>query len=130
VSETPDDLLLAAQDLLDQRGVAGWQRAVAVLARQALESAVDDIWREWESRMTAASWRSKLIALPQFVAASTANDARSCWESLSGVCHVRQYDLPPTDLELEDLLAVSRRTIGALLAASVGEGSTTDTEGR
>ena len=42
---TPADVLAAARDLLERpapAGAGGWQRAVALLSRQALEQALED----------------------------------------------------------------------------------------
>ena len=113
------DLLDAAAALLGGHRSPGWQRAVAVLTRQAVETAIDDVWRAAAPGMTAASGRSKLTALPEYADREVALAAGSLWGALSNACHVRQYDLPPTASELTEWLVLAR-SVAAGLPAGVG----------
>ena len=108
------DLLDAAAALLGGHRSPGWQRAVAVLTRQAVETAIDDVWRATELGMTAASWRSKLTALPEYSDREVALIAGSLWGALSNACHVRQYELPPTASELAEWLMAARSVVARL----------------
>ena len=113
------DLLGAAEALLAGHRSPGWQRSVAVLTRQAVEAAIDDVWRAAAPGMTAASGRSKLTALPEYTSRDVALVAGSLWGALSNACHVRQYDLPPTASELTEWLVLAR-SVAARLPAGVG----------
>ena len=108
------DLLDAAAALLVGHRSPGWQRAVAVLTRQAVETAIDDLWRATEPGMTAAVWRSKLTALPEYTDREVALIAGSLWGALSNACHVRQYELPPTASELAEWLTSARSVVSRL----------------
>ena len=108
------ELLNAAEALLVGHRSPGWQRAVAVLTRQSVETAIDDLWRATEPAMAAASWRSKLTALPEYADRDVSLRAGSLWATLSNACHVRQYELAPTAGELAERIRAARVTVGGL----------------
>ena len=85
-----------------------------MLTRQAVETAIDDLWRATEPGMTAAVWRSKLTALPEYTDREVALIAGSLWGALSNACHVRQYELPPTASELAEWLTSARSVVSRL----------------
>ena len=111
----PKELLAGARDLAsstDRR--LGTSRSVgaALLARQALESALDDLWVRTVPGLALCSARAQFIALPAYVSPVLAGDVAYCWSRLSRACHHDAYDLPPSPAELEHLLDI----VGDLLA--------------
>ena len=99
------DLLEHARDLLERGpgSTAGlWPRAAALLARQALETALDDFWRAKGIDLTKCSTRAQLICLRTYHAdKNAARHAYQAWGSLSSACHHHSYELAPTAGELE-----------------------------
>jgi hypothetical protein len=84
-----------------------WPRASALLARQALETALDAYWSARGIGLDACPTRSQLICLKEYFDDSEmAAAVRSCWATLSGVCHHHAYELAPTVAELTVLLDV------------------------
>ncbi len=64
---TPTDLLNAARTMVTQSrpGTAGlWPRAAALLGRQALEAALDELWSRTHPGLERASMRCQLLCLP------------------------------------------------------------------
>jgi hypothetical protein len=122
---TPADLLDASRDLLERpafAGVGGWSRAVALLARQALEKAVEEFWNA--SPATAGLCRcprkTQFTCLPFYLNPRLARDVGYVWSALSNVCHYHPYELAPTATELSGWI----EAVATLLAA-IG-----DSEGR
>jgi cytochrome c5 len=113
-------LLLTRDDGL-HRGV--WPRAVALLARQALELAVDDALRRQAPGAERASIRARMLCLPSYVSTATAHDAHFLWGTLSRACHQHPYELAPTATELDDWLggveAVTERIAPSSSTATV-----------
>ena len=114
---SPAALLAAARDVArrDAAATAGlWPRAAALLARQALEAAVDDVWRRTDPQMLGASARARFLCLP---ACGTAHDvvvdAAQAWGALSSACHRHAYELPLTAEELESLFLRVERLVRA-----------------
>jgi hypothetical protein len=70
---TASQLLAAARVLSAQSGVvAGWRAvAVAVLARQALETAMDDLWRRKAPGTEEAARQTQLLCLPCYARRGT-----------------------------------------------------------
>jgi hypothetical protein len=116
-SVTPALLLAAARDMArrDAAATAGlWPRAAALLARQALEAAVDDLWARTEPQMLGASARARFLCLPACGADhELVVDAAQAWGALSSACHRHAYELPPTAGELESLFAHVERVVQA-----------------
>jgi hypothetical protein len=114
---TPTQLLAAARDVAgrDAAATAGlWPRAAALLARQALEAAIDDLWRATEPQMVEASARARFLCLPACgVAPYLVADAAQTWGALSSACHRHAYELPPTAGELESLCERVERIVQA-----------------
>jgi hypothetical protein len=113
---TPAELLAAARDIQERPDAATaglWPRAAALLARQGLETALDELW-ESDSATTGISGctrRSQLACLPTYLDAGTARQIAYVWAALSEACHYHAYELAPTAAELtgwfqavEDLL--------------------------
>ena len=94
-------LLAAARALLADGSVAGWRaHAVATLSRQALEAGIDAYWREVAPGTEQASMNVQFLCLPVYAGSYVGGLASTTWKSLSGVVHVRAYDLAPTADEL------------------------------
>jgi hypothetical protein len=99
-------LVSVARDLIQRAdpATAGiWPRAGALLARQALETALDDYWRQHAPGLERCSMHAQLLCLPQYLR-DNANDLAErtayAWIRLSRACHQHAYELPPTAAEL------------------------------
>ncbi len=114
------EVVAAARNLMERTdpSTAGlWPRATALLARQALESALDDFWKKVrEPGMAQCSMKAQLLCLPHYLGdEALAERASYAWAGLSRACHQHPYELSPTSAELLGWLAVVE-----LLIASVG----------
>ena len=100
----PGDSLRAARLILDRPDALvtpGWARSVALLARQALEEAVEDFWARHAPGMRQATGRSRFVALRFYVDdPDLARHAHHVWATLSDASHHHGYDLAPTAGEL------------------------------
>ena len=98
------DVLTAARNLMDRTDTATagmWPRATALLARQALEAALDDFWRVRAPGLEACSTKAQLLCLPQYLGdEELAERVAYAWAGLSRGCHQHPYELPPTSTEL------------------------------
>ena len=102
---TPAELLEAARQILGRTGglvPALWPRAAAILARQALEAAIRELWtsRPGYEALAKCSMRSQLVSLIDIVDPQTAARASFVWAALSEACHYHPYELAPTSGEL------------------------------
>jgi hypothetical protein len=102
---TSTDLLAAARDLLERPtlgSVGGWPRAVALLTRQALETAIEELWQSSPATagLTACTRKTQLTCLPAYLDPSVAREVGYAWAALSNACHYHPYDLAPTAAEL------------------------------
>jgi hypothetical protein len=79
-----------------------WPRTSALLARQALEQAVDSRWAALpETRgLERAKMRSQLLCLPSYLDQALAHQIAYTWAALSNACHYHPYELAPTSAEL------------------------------
>ncbi len=93
-----DELLAMARVVLDSRPIVGaWTRAAALLARQALEEALGDLWRRLAPGVEEAPFRAQLICLRGSVdERELAARAEYLWWALSRACHHHPYELDPT----------------------------------
>jgi hypothetical protein len=100
------DLLAMARQLLDRASpdTAGlWPRAAALLARQALEVAVDDFWQARRIPLESCPTRAQLICLREYLDDDDlAGRVHHAWNALSRACHHHPYELAPTAGELRD----------------------------
>jgi hypothetical protein len=88
------------------RELAGlWQRAVAFLARQALELAVQEALARRAAGTEQCSAHAQLLCLPEYVSTPVAREASYLWAVLSRACHQHPYELAPNWDELSDWLA-------------------------
>jgi hypothetical protein len=92
-----------------------WPRAVALLARQALEVAMLEFWMVRAPGLEWCTTHAQLLCLPDYVRdREIAESASHAWNSLSRVCHHHPYELLPTAAELRVLLDSTRRFVVAL----------------
>jgi len=115
---TPADVLAAARDLLERHAPAragGWQRAVALLTRQALEQGIEEFWATDPATagLREATMKTQLTCLPEYLRPRLAREISYVWAALSSACHYHPYDLAPTGAELAGWID----TVAALLAA-------------
>ena len=98
------DVLTAARNLMERTdpATAGlWPRATALLARQALEAALDDFWRVRAPGMEQCSMKAQLLCLSHYLGDEhLAERVSYAWAGLSRACHQHPYELPPTSAEL------------------------------
>ena len=99
------EILQYARDAMDSSGGAGpalWARCSALLTRQALETALDDFWRQRAPEVEHASRHSQLLCLGSYLSeAQFAAKVAYVWAALSNACHYHSYELVPTAGELE-----------------------------
>ena len=98
-------MLRAARDLLqrpDPHTAGIWPRATALLVRQALENALDDLWRLRAPGLERCSMKAQLLCLPAYLRGDDDLSARVsyAWSGLSRACHHHAYELPPAAVEL------------------------------
>jgi hypothetical protein len=102
---TPAELLASARELIarpDASTAGVWPRTAALLARQALETAVDARWAAEDETvgMPRATMRSQLTCLPEYLDETVARQVAYAYAALSCACHYHPYELAPTAAEL------------------------------
>ncbi len=111
-------LLGHASDLLDRAdpATAGfWPRAASTLARQSIESSMNELWALRAPSLQRCSTRAQLLCLPEYLRdGDIAASAAHAWAALSRVCHHHPYELPPTAVELEHWLDIAERLAEAV----------------
>jgi hypothetical protein len=112
------ELIEGADRLLsDPRSVGAgvWPRAAALLARQAIETALLEFWLVRAPGLEWCSTHAQLLCLPEYVRdREIAESASYAWTRLSRICHHHPYELLPTGAELRVLLETTRRLVTAL----------------
>ena len=118
------EVVTAARNLMERTdpATAGlWPRATALLARQALESALDDFWKVRAPGMEHCSMKAQLLCLPHYLGdEQLAERASSAWAGLSRACHQHPYELPPTSAELLGWLATVEQLVTRVDTSSGG----------
>ncbi len=108
-------LVAEAEALLERNdaALAGiWPRAAALLGRQALESALADLWQRKAPGLESCPGRAQLLSLGAYLPdPALAADAYQCWAALSRALHHHPYELAPTSSELKGWLATVRAVI-------------------
>ena len=122
-------LVAVARDLLERPDpmTAGiWPRATALLARQALEGALDELWHVRAPGVEQCSAHAQLLCLPSYLQGDEqlAERARYAWAGLSRACHQHPYELSPTSSELLGWLAIVEQLAAAVktISGSVPQG--------
>lgn len=109
---TSGRVLELARVMLDGRrgpSVSQTSRMAALLARQALEEAVDTLCG---LRMRHASMRSRLLYVRVLVDSRTADRASVAWHRLSHACHHHAFELAPTTFEIRYLVELVSTLVG------------------
>jgi hypothetical protein len=79
-----------------------WPRASALLALQALEASVLQLWDRRLPDLQGCSMRTQLICLRSYLEDATlAARTGQAWSALSRACHHHPYELAPTSGELQ-----------------------------
>jgi hypothetical protein len=116
VTDEPAQLVAMARDLLQRASPATaglWPRAAALLARNALEIAVDDYWSRKRIPLDSCPTFPQLICLREYLDdPDLAGRVHHAWNALCRACHHHPYELAPTAGELETLF----ETVGEFLA--------------
>ena len=94
-----------------------WPRTAALLARQALEGAVEEPRRRPRPGLEACSRATQFHCLPFYADPDTARHASQTWAALSRACHHHAYELAPTATELRAWLEEVDRVIASLEGA-------------
>jgi hypothetical protein len=123
----PTELLKIARTVLKQgagRTAGSRKRASALLARQALERAVREVWQSRGVPIGSCPTRARLLCLSLHVPADVSRGAYHAWERLSDACHHHPYELGPSVEELESWIASVEGLCGLLLQPSAAEATT------
>ncbi|WP_225593833.1 hypothetical protein [Mycolicibacterium fortuitum] len=109
------DLLGQAQRVLRAPGSAEGlsSRVAAFLARQALETIIDQRCSALKADAPWANSRSKLVVLKSLDTAEAADRAALAWNRLSVACHVHAFEMQPSTAEVEYLCGVVASLIPA-----------------
>jgi hypothetical protein len=114
------EVVAAARNLMERTdpATAGlWPRATALLARQALEGALDDFWKVRQPGMEQCSMKAQLLCLPHYLGdEQLAERVSYAWAGLSRACHQHPYELPPTSAELLGWLGTVEELVGRVKA--------------
>ncbi len=120
---TPHDLLDAAKDLMQRPDAPFdgiWPRAAALLARQALEAAMGELWasKRQAAGLSGCSMRSQELCLTAYLDRGTASQAAYLLAALSHACPYHPYELTPTAAELTSWLDQAAQIVIQIQAAS------------
>jgi hypothetical protein len=120
---TPDELLDAARNLMQRPGASLdgiWPRAAALLARQALEAAMAELWaaNSQTAGLSASTMRSQELSLIAYLDPATASQITYLLAALSQACHYHPYELASTAAELTSWLDQATQLVTQLHAAS------------
>ncbi len=115
----PAALVGHARDVVARGSVGAWPRAAALLARQAIETAMDELWAVRAPEVATLSARAQLTCLPEYLRdPALAGEVAFTWAVLSEACHAHAYEMGPTAAELEARFAVVDRLVERLVAAA------------
>ena len=80
----------------------GYGRAAALLARQAIQAAMAEMWaaQRQAADLSGSSMRSQVLCLTAYLDRGTASRAAYLLAALSEACHYHPYELAPTAAEL------------------------------
>ena len=115
----PAALVALARETVARGAVGAWPRAAALLARQALEAAMDELWAARAPEVATLSARAQLTCLPEYLRdPALAGEVAFTWSVLSDACHAHAYETGPTAQELETRFAVVDRLVTRLGVAA------------
>ncbi len=127
---TPHELLDVARDLMrrpDAPFDGIWPRAAALLARQALEAAMAELWAANRQTvgLSASTMRSQELCLTAYLDLGTASRAAYLLAALSHACHYHPYELAPTAAELTGWLDQATQIVTHMQAATAASATQT-----
>ena len=125
---TPHELLAAAKALMqrpDAPAAGIWPRAAALLARQAIEVAMAELWasQRQAADLSGSSMRSQVLCLTAYLDHGTAHRAAYLLAALSEACHYHPYELAPTAAELVGWLDETAQIVTRMQEASAASTS-------
>lgn len=131
MSVSAENLLQHARELLDvdrpsAQATAGlWPRASALLARQALEETLDELWRARAPGLERCPMRAQLLCVDRCLpeTGELPKLVRYAWSGLSRACHQHPYELPPTLPELARWIGVVEQLRSAVTARAFHRGA-------
>jgi hypothetical protein len=95
-----------------------WGRGSAVLARQAVELALEEFWDARAPDMREASGRGQFLAVRLYLNDETqAAEGHATWSRLSRACHHHPYDLQPSRDEVVAWIDAAERFHAVLQSA-------------
>jgi len=113
MASAAQDTLETARSLLrkpEARTAGLWPRAAALLARQALEMALDQYWKTKRPGLELCTTHAQLLCLREYWEdKEEAGRIHLAWIALSRACHHHPYELAPTAEELDRWFAVVDR---------------------
>ncbi len=119
-SGEPRELLRLAEGLLrraDPATAGLWPRASAVLALQALEAGLHDLWGRRDPALQSCPVRAQLLCVRSYLGdASLAVRTSQAWSALHRACHHHAYELAPTAAELRTWLVAAEDLLQAVSA--------------
>jgi hypothetical protein len=127
---TPHGLLDAAKSLMQRPDAPFdgiWPRAAALLARQALEAAMGELWASKRQAvgLSGCTMRSQELCLTAYLDLGTASRAAYLLAALSHACHYHAYELAPTAAELTGWLDQAAQIVTQIQAASAASATQT-----
>jgi hypothetical protein len=117
---TACELLAEASSILEnpvREAISGWPRAVALLARLALECSLDTYWRARVPGVQALDMRAQLGCAREFLGPALSGEISYAWNGLSRGTHHRPYELDPTVDELRALMSMVANALDAIALA-------------
>ena len=118
---TVHELLALSRTLVSSDNWASsywWGRGSAVLARQAVELALEEFWMERAPEMREASARGQFLAVRLYLEDETlAAEGHATWSLLSRACHHHPYDLQPSRDEVVAWIDAAERFHAVLQSA-------------
>ena len=122
VHDDCDRLLTTCRTLLTRDDWAmshWWARGAAHLARQAIESCLDDFWAAYAPPLAGASQRARFLGLHAYVDDwALVRSGHTTWSQLSRACHHHAYELAPTVDELHGWVDAAQRFCDDVRAAA------------
>lgn len=116
----PSRLLIAARVLIERPDAADsgvWPRAAAVLTRQALEGALNELWAAVANEVAYVSMKAQLLCAASYLGNPVlAGRISFTWAELSQACHHHAYELAPTAGELERWIETTAELVAAVHA--------------
>ena len=96
-----------------------WERAAILLARQALEEALDDFWRARSPDLLHASMRAQLLCLGEIMRNHhDAAQVAQLWGALSDACHFSAVQPTPAAAQVHAWLNDTQRLCALLTRRS------------